>query len=329
MGDRTKRTPPPSTHGIPLVGIFFVLMPCATFYIFRGSWWVVAHGVVMLLFAAFSVFLSIARMRTTARFFFGLFHHSEQLEALRKINGDMFFNLRTAPYTAANFLFIFVGIPYLIIAICLGINWWSIPTLLASGAFNVASRQLLPPIAVFLSASESQQIALCAELQYTVFPLRIINLLSSEMVTRQKYLTDRLVALDGYRLTQNEGWEKHLEQLMSCIPVIIIDMRSSSAGLLTECAIINRRGWHWKVVAIYSDEYNIEVLEREFFQLTNTQKDLIFWVRAADLPRAIVHSLIVGKQLPCITRPTGRLFSTPEHDYEGWRWGEDQPRRKA
>lgn len=131
-----------------------------------------------------------------------------------------------------------------------------------------------------------------------------------------------------YRLAQNEGWEKELEDILTFIPLIIMDLRSSSAGLKTECALINRNRWHWKVVAIHSANSNTDKIAYDIFKLSNREKDLVFWVKAADLPKTIVHSFVVEKRLPGIGQPAGRMFSTPKYDYENWRLGEDKPRPK-
>ena len=301
---------------------------CALFYVFDETWFSLVLGVLFLLVAAYSVALTILRVKVTRRLLFEfLGENSEQLANLRRMTKRLFLSQRTATYTAANVAFLWVGVPYLFIALLLGLNWWSVPIVLAAFLFNMGFRQLNPPIAVFLSTSNTDQIELCAELQYRVFPLRTVNMLSVEAIVAQRGHEPRLAALDGNRLSKSGNWEDEIASIMSCVPLIIIDLRSQSAGLETECDLINRHGWHWKLVAIHTEGADIEHLEDEVFRPGNVQRGVISWVRAADLPKTIVHSIIVERQLPRIDRPAGLLLIPPEHDYQDWRPWEPHPRR--
>lgn len=301
---------------------------CSLFYVFDETWFSMALGILLLLLAAFNVVLTISRVKVTRSFWFKwLGRNSEQLADLREVNGRLFLTQRTATFSVANSLFVWLGIPYLCIAIFLGLNWWSVPIALGSSLLNIGIRQLNPAIAVFLSASNSDQIELCSELQYRVFPLKIFNMLSPGAILAQKGYGPRLAALDGNRLAKSANWEDEITSIMSRIPLIIIDLRSSSAGLETECDVINRHGWHWKLVAVHAEGAEIEHLEDEVFRNGNVQRGVIAWVRAADVPKTIVHSIIVEKRLPRIDRPAGLLLIPPDHDYQDWRLFEPHPRR--
>ena len=301
---------------------------CVLFYVFDETWVSLVLGVLLLLVAAFLVVVTVLRLRANKLFFYELYgEQSEQLAHLREMNGRLFRTQRTGTYSAAFVVFLWVGVPYLIIALFLGLNWWSVPIVLAAVLFNMGFRQLYPPVAVFLSTSNPDQIELCVELQYRAFPLKIVNMLSVEAIAAQKGHLKGLAALDGNRLAKSANWEDEIASVMSCVPLIIIDLRAQSAGLETERDIINRHGWHWKLVAIHAEGADIDRLEDEVFQSDKKQTGAIAWTRAADAPKTIVHSLIVNKEFPRMDRPAGLLLIPPEHDYEDWHLWERHPRR--
>ena len=161
--------------------VTLVIIAGTLFYVFDDTLVSLALGLILLVLATFVAGVAIARGIAVRRFLIDcLGGDSEGLTKLRAMTGRLFLGQRTATYSAANALFLFVGIPYLGIAIFLGLNWWSIPAVLAAFLFNMAWRQLYPPVAVFLSTSRKDQIELCAKLQYRMFPQKVVNMLAVE-----------------------------------------------------------------------------------------------------------------------------------------------------
>ncbi|MGO8753306.1 MAG: hypothetical protein ACLQNE_45805, partial [Thermoguttaceae bacterium] len=165
-------------------------------------------------------------------------------------------------------------------------NWWPIPAAISALMINVGERQLIPPLAVFLSTSTIKQISLCVELQRRLYPFRLINMLNLEAVrvARKKHgIICGLAELDGNRLIQSDGWEHVISYIVSCVPLIIFDLRENSENLQTECAIINKEGLHWKVVAVHDGSVNIDELEHHIFSSGSRKSKEVAWLQADQL----------------------------------------------
>jgi hypothetical protein len=314
-----------------LAGMAPWIMACVLFYVFDGTFISTVLGWALLLIAAFMAAVASGRLIVVRRFFHEFFEgDSEDLARLRATTGRLFLSTSTFTYAVANALLFLVGAPYLCVAIYLGLNWWSIPAVLAAGLWNIGMRQLNPPLAVFLSTSTIDRIALCAELQHRVFPLRMMNMLDIEAVKaaqKQQGVGLGIAALDGNRLIKSENWEETISDIMSSVPLIIIDLRESSLNLGTECGLINKEGLHWKLVAVHDRDIGVEQLESRIFGSGKRPAGEIAWLSSDRLPKTIVHSVIVEKRRPARDRPAGQLLVTPAHDYGEWLlWQKHPPR---
>ncbi len=287
------------------------------FYFGDGTVVEIGLSVVLAAVAAYSVAITLVRGFVARRFFRD---HFIETRPLLRITGDLFLKQRTILYANANFLFVFVGLPYLVIALVLDINWWAIPAVLGAFLVNVGWRQLAPPVAVFLSASGREQVELCAEFQNRVFPLRVLNMLSDEAVTELGRRSPSFIAvLDGYRLVASEGWEDEIRRAIRHIPVIVMDLRAPSAALATEIAMVNEERLQWKVIAVQEWGDDVDTLRQAFFGGEDRRFPEVACLRPEELCRTFIHWIVVRLTLPQETIPAGSYMEPPPYEYADWK----------
>ena len=209
-------------------------------------------------------------------------------------------------------------------------NWWALPGFLTARLVQIGCRQLSPPLAIFLSASQTSQIVLCGDVERRIFPLRIVNLLSldaAQEVRRsyrwrggRKLSEASLVAMDGNRLIRAEGWAKTVEEILAAVPLIIMDLRTTTEQVEVERGIVNRRGLHWKLVVVHDGDAPVAELERIHFGDSGIRPGEIAWLRPDELPKTILHAVVLCKCVPSRERPAGRVLVPPEHDYKEWNY---------
>ncbi len=298
----------------------------AGFYLLRDTIMVTIAWVALLIFSAVLVARTFHHMKVIKHFMTDALEHDD-LARLRAAASRIFFDTRTFTYSHCNGQLLLIGIPYACVAAYLGMNWWAVPILLLSRLWFVTSRQLNPPLAIFLSASKIDQIKLCGDTQRRIFPLRIINFLNIETIEAARGRRDqiKLVALDGNRLIRSEGWEAWIENILVSIPLIIMDVRELTPSLETEIGIVNRMKLHWKFVAVHDARTSIEEVAAALFGPGSLARGQASWLSAEDLPKTMVHSIALQRQLPSMEHPAALMLVPPDHDYKEWNylWPDD------
>jgi len=128
--------------------------------------------------------------------------------------------------------------------------------------FFTASWNLMPPAVLFLANSREEAGRIVADMKG--------GLLAKGM--RVAYLLDPAAAsldtdegfMDNFRTMEDSKWERAVHTFMQIVPIIAIDVRAPSPGVIRETQWIFQNGVAHKTVFITEPDGGSEILERRF-----------------------------------------------------------------
>ena len=129
--------------------------------------------------------------------------------------------------------------------------------------FSTLSWNLLPPTVLFLANSREESSLLAAEMQGFLLAkgLRIAFLLDPTVAAP---VDGSRFYMDNFRTKDNLQWERVVRALMCAVPIIAIDVRVLSTGVIDEVALIFTNQLAHKTVFIVEPDGTSEILERLF-----------------------------------------------------------------
>ena len=285
-----------------LASAWKILVGMGLLYLFRGNRIATIANIIL---CGFAVLILIGKWRATrfiARFFFAtLGPDSQAMRKLRESTAAVFF-LPNVLYSSTDLLLL--GLPSLLAWFVWGYPWYGVFAAILGRQISMGLHQLDPPLAIYLAASDQTQVDLCNDLTKWADPLKIVNLLNVE--SSRKSGADWTTARSS-RLDPEVAWRGPVETLLASVPIVILDIRSGSPALGAEIALIGQHQMFWKVLIVHSGTCGEQFLPWD----NPAAQEQVAFVRADELVKTVIHSIIMQKRLPTPEDPIHRFAVPP------------------
>jgi hypothetical protein len=123
----------------------------------------------------------------------------------------------------------------------------------------VLIRNMFPPTAVYLATSNIDRLKLLQQLQARSIPNLVALLTLSRSGTAP--LSYRFISLFDFRTHNDDTWRTVVDQLLAMAPVIFVDARDASPGVLDEVRRIIHKRYLNKVLFVSNPDGSLPVLE--------------------------------------------------------------------
>ena len=103
------------------------------------------------------------------------------------------------------------------------------------------------------------------------------------------------------------AWRGPVETLLASVPIVILDIRSGSPALGAEIALIGQHQMFWMFLIVHS-----VTCGEQFLPWDNpAAQEQVAFVRADELVKTVIHSIIMQKRLPTPEDPIHRFAVPP------------------
>jgi hypothetical protein len=120
-------------------------------------------------------------------------------------------------------------------------------------------RNLFPPTAVYLATSTADHLTLLSQLQVRSIPNLAALLALSR--TAEVPVSYRFISLFDFRTHDERVWRDVVDRLMAIAPIVILDTRDPSPGVLDEVHLVIRKGYLAKTAFISEPDGRLPVLQ--------------------------------------------------------------------
>jgi hypothetical protein len=200
--------------------------------------------------------------------------------------------------------------------------WWSkTPIALVLGVFVVynciiarALRMYLPPTVLFLTTSAADTIELHAHMTYHFHFFRIVQLLKGDKSSHEfQFLTRR----DCYRTMSEDVWEKLVKALIEVCPIVVLDARQTTPGVLKEARYIAKIGINLshKLVILIGEVGQRPLLDKLGINTQKVFKHEVLAVREAGLLTLMEHLFTKFRKLPTDDHPLADIIRSSEWEF--------------